>query len=381
MYIEVRNAGFINKGAELMLHAVIQQVRNRIPSAKLVMAPGGRSDNRPYYKRARLGSYQKASFSVGSIQMGGFVAAVPERLREMYGVVLDRDIDVVLDIAGYSYNDRSGNASLLELAKSSRRWKRRGTKTVLLPQAFGPFSSSKSQNLINEIANNFDLIYVRDEVSYALLTEVTGPLDKIKCAPDFTNLVAGQPPQNLLGGACKICLIPNYRMIDSTPASESAQYMVFMELVLKEILSQGIDPFFLVHEGADDLGICEALCSSVARVPIVVEDDPLKIKGIIGSCDGVIGSRYHGLVSALSQGVPALATGWTHKYQALFEDYNFEAGILSTEMDASDIKKAIALISSENTRKSISSNLVERSDVMCRQVESMWDEVFGLIGS
>ena len=157
--------------------------------------------------------------------------------------------------------------------------------------------------------------------------------------------------------------------------------MVFMELVLKEILSQGIDPFFLVHEGADDLGICEALCSSVARVPIVVEDDPLKIKGIIGSCDGVIGSRYHGLVSALSQGVPALAPGWTHKYQALFEDYNFEAGILSTEMDASDIKKAIALISSENTRKSISSNLVERSDVMCRQVESMWDEVFGLIGS
>src|SRR3989338_7618870 len=138
MILEIRGAGFVNKGAELMVLSILQEVHRRNIEAKIVMEP-----NRHYEKRARLGLYQKLWKQYHGIQWGYVGPLIPRVIREQYGLILDTEVDVILYASGFAYGDQWGLSNTKTLARSIQRWKRHGKKIILLPQAFGPFSDSK----------------------------------------------------------------------------------------------------------------------------------------------------------------------------------------------------------------------------------------------
>lgn len=376
MIIEIRKAGFINKGAELMLLAVLQKIRERYPDAKLVMAPTRNNGSQPIYKLKKLGFHPKFWTVRNSNQWGDFAIFIPQNLREMYGFILDKDVDVVLDAAGFSYSDQWGEASSKELARSSRRWKKNGTKLILLPQALGPYKQENIKTWVAKWAENADLVFPREIDSYQHLTEIVGENSKIKLFSDFTNLVKGTLPDNYDSTDKRIALVPNYRMIDKTIKQESEAYLPFMIRCARYLVEQGAKPFVLVHEGANDQRLADKISEAVGGIPIVKETDALHIKGILGTCDATIGSRFHGLVSALSQGVPSLATGWSHKYIRLFEDYDFKDGIVSV-LDADDVLHLkINLLLKSDSVVQIKKNLNKKSETLMNRSLEMWDIIF-----
>ena len=109
------------------------------------------------------------------------------------------------------------------------------------------------------------------------------------------------------------------------------------------------------------------------------EDDPLRIKGIIGASQSVVASRYHALVSALSQGVPAVATGWSHKYTELFDDYGFPDGLLSIDNDAGRIDATMTRLVDAEHSKQIALQLFETSARLKCLSEEMWSAVQSVI--
>lgn len=379
MIIEIRKAGFVNKGAELMLRAILERLRAAYPDATFTMAPSGRDASRPFRKLVDAGMYPKASLDFKGVQLGQLANLAPRTLRERYGVILDRDVDVVIDTAGFSYSDQWGERSSLELAKSAKRWRKQKTKVILMPQAFGPYTSRRIRGAIRRAVDNIDLVMPRETTSYRLLTEVTGERPNIRQYPDFTNLLKGGVPDYFDRNLHGVCLVPNYRMIDKTDSARSAAYLPFMVRCAQRLAERGAQPFVLVHEGMDDMRLAKQISAASGGIPILKEDDPLRIKGILGASHATIGSRFHGLVSALSQGVPSLATGWSHKYVELFQDYGFPEGIVSVEDREDEVEEKIDRVVEERSRREISIRLLENSERLMAASESMWGEVFGII--
>lgn len=387
MIIEIRKAGFINKGAELMLNAACRRMRQEYPDALLAMAPiyGGNHRLEPYIgysEQAKLGLLQKAWLPRYGVQWGNLLGMVPGVLRQMYGMVLDKEIDVVLDAAGFAYSEQWGEGPAIELARSCQRWHKQGTKVILLPQALGPFGSQKLKDAIKMVADHADLIFARDRISYDHLIKAVGQRSNIKMAPDFTNLLEGEVPLYFPADSARICIVPNYRMIDKMSREEADAYLPFMIKCVKLLQAKGANPFILVHESTDDLMLAQEINKACeAGLEVITESHPLKIKGILGACKGTVGSRYHGLVSALSQGVPSLTTGWSHKYRLLFEDYGFDEGVLDVLAGEDEIRQKIHLIVEADSSQQIQTTLNERAVTLKQLSEQMWQEVIGVISS
>ena len=333
--IEIRGTGFSNKGAELMLYAILEKIKQEFPEAEFAMEPKS-----PYFKRAELRFYQIAHLWFRVFQFGIFAKLIPKKIRDMYGIVLIKEVDIVIDASGFTYSDQWGKHSCLELADSCKRWKKNGTKVILLPQAFGPYKSKSNQKSIKTALEHADLVFAREKISYDYLVDLAGERPNLKIAPDFTNLIESVVSENFDKEVNYFCIIPNYRMVDKTNKKVSESYLPFMIEVTRYAYEKDQKPFILVHEGINDLMLAKKIRDAVSpSIQIIKEDHPLKIKGIIGASSGTVGSRFHGLVSALSQGIPALATGWSHKYQMLFEDYGFLDGLLDVNMPIDELHK------------------------------------------
>lgn len=377
MIIEIRKAGFVNKGAELMLHAALQKLKARYPDATFVMAPTTEKSDHPFRKLVQLGFYPKASLWRYGIQWGNLAMLAPRPLREMYGVVLDKEVDVVIDAAGFAYSDQWGDEPSIELAQSAKRWARNGTRVILLPQALGPFTSEKIRTAMQGVVEHADLIFARERISFEHLTDLVGQRDNIRQAPDFTNLISGVLPANFDVEQNRFCIVPNCRMLDKTDQTTRDAYLPFLIECTRYLLEKGARPFVLVHEGQADLKLAEQLSAAVGGINIIRESGPLEIKGILGACDGTLGSRFHGLVSALSQGVPALATGWSHKYQMLFEDYGFADGLIDVTASPAEIRRKLDLVTDQSTQ--IRTLIQTRTGQLKQQSEQMWQDVFKVI--
>lgn len=378
MYIEIREAAFINKGAELMLRAIISKMRESLPEAKLVMEPNLKIA--PYIKRAELGLYQKVWLQYYNIQWGYFGSVIPKKLRNLYGLVLDSEIDVILDASGFSYSDQWGPKSSCVTANAIKKWKKRGTKVILMPQAFGPFKDKKIRDAFKIVIEHADLIFARDRISLGYIEELSGKRGNIKIAPDFTNLIEGELPSDFDAKSNRYCIIPNYRMIDKVQEQDRNKYLTFLMSCAKYLYRNNKKPYFLIHEGEEDLCLAERIAGEFkGEIKVIRETNPLLIKGIIGASEGVIGSRFHGLASSLAQGIPALCIGWSHKYQMLFEDYKFPEGILSLNSREEEIQAKIDLITSDIKKKEIMETIGVAAGIHKIEALRMWDEILTLI--
>lgn len=376
MYIEIKGIGLNNKGSELMLLAVIHEIRSRLPEARIVVA-----FDSPPRKIKELNLYRrlwKQKYKIQWAFMGNFI---PKNVRASLGLVLDKEIDVILDASGFAYGDQWRPGDLTEMAGRTEDFKRAGKKIIFLPQAFGPFKKPGDKINITKLVTNANLICARDLTSLGFLRQIVGKQKNIFRFPDFTILLEGKKPDYFDPSKHQICIIPNSKMIDRTDSIVAKNYNEFLLYAFKSLEKMRTQTFILLHEQNKDSQIADYIGKMLDRkIEIVKEDDPILIKGILGNCQGVIGSRFHGLVGALSQGVPTIGTGWSHKYRELFKDYNCEECLIDlSSFNKKIINEKLSLIIDEAKRIDLQQRLRASTERQKELVREMWNMVFNII--
>lgn len=383
MFYEVQGVEFVNKGAELMLHAMVQHLQEYDRLAIVAANLERRYRNQEGRSKAGL---QYVTWIDNRLPNSGaivnsFASLLPSPVRRNLQLVLNQEVDVLLDASGFSYTDQWGAGYAQKMADKLSRLKAEGKKIILLPQAFGPFENIQVKAAFERILASSDLIFARDRVSFDYVQQFEASADKLSLAPDFTNLLSGRVPDSFTPQAEGVCIIPNVRMLDKTEPQIRDKYLTFIENCIQCLLDLKLDPFIMVHQTGKDYEIALNLQSKFDdRLTVIAESDPLAIKGIIGQCFLVISSRFHGIVSSLSQGVPCLATGWSHKYQMLFEDYRCPQLLINPLLAPAEITDKIKEVVTEPSRTEIVNTIKAAAQEQKELSRQMWHQVHQAIG-
>ncbi len=374
MVIELRGVDFVNKGAELMLHAIISKLKSEIGDPLFVMSD---SNNTPRSKQLQHGIYTKTNFKVYNIPFRYLLYFVPFSLRRKLRYINEKEIDVILDASGFAFGDVWGaKYAINRLGKHIIGWKTNNKKVILLPQAFGPFTDPDLAAVMKKIISNADLTFVRDETSLQYVQQVNGVSAKVSLAPDFTNLIQGTVPSYFDASKHEVAIIVNNKMVETTTKEDGDAYFNLIFRITRLVEDFGFKAYFLIHEGKMDKKLAEELNKKlITPLPVIEEDNPLHVKGIISKSKAVITSRFHGLVSCLAQGIPCLATGWSHKYEMILKDYDYEEALLDVNCNDEELLNKVSLILTDTSRKSIACKLKSMSSQQKKLSEQMWSKV------
>ena len=366
-----------NKGAELMLYAILQELERVNPNAEVYISPDMLKQGLEYVRTSvNLCFLPKPSGVVrflrkckitGMLNRLGFINGYLNHLMPV------DNVDYFIDGSGLLFSDKRISSPLFAKIWDKRLglYKRNGSKIIFLPQGFGPIKKQCTKNTIAALDKYADLIFAREKTSFNYLSRAVVNKDKVKLYTDFTSLVGGEVPalyEHLKG---KVCIIPNIQMINKGAVSRTAYFNILSDMV-DTCKSSGYDVYMLNHEGIKDENLAkEFIASHNDNIELVTGLNALEVKGLISTSYLVISSRYHGVASSLNSYVPCLATSWHHKYAELFEDFGLNDCVLSLE-NAEHRQNKIKEYLDSSRNDEIRKLLVTRKKGVVEQNKEMW---------
>lgn len=371
-----------NKGAELMLYAILQEIERKYPDAE-VYVPVYAVKQGLNYLHTKISVKDKPYANIKRLFSKLHVPGILRRLHVNCNWFLDiypvSNVDYFIDGSGFAFSDQwhPTEATVKRLEYHLKKYKEQGSKIIFLPQAFGPAKLQTTKSVLGVLNKYADVIMPRENVSLQYLLDCGLNKTKIKKYTDFTSLVQGNFPQkykHLKGG---ICIIPNLRMIDKGFIS----FQGYIDLLVGIIQSASVigKPVYLLnHEGKGDENLAFKCKEKISgSIEVVTGLNALEVKGLIASSYLCISSRFHGIASSLNSSVPCLSTSWSHKYEELYKDY----GLSDCVLNINDINKCLNKVSeylSTEVNEKVRNILDSSVPKIKKETTDMWNFIWNL---
>ena len=334
--------GFLNKGAEAMVLTVAHAIGKSLPDVDIYIQIESRD-----FQRAR----DNGLIPVKRNRLTSSISWLTSNIRT---VKTHHKCIAIIDVSGYQFGDTWGKKFARRKARYIRDCAKFGNLIFFMPQAWGAFSSPGIGDAIRSVVDTATLCYVRDKTSMTAVEELVGKQHpRIRFAHDIAwnfqgaDLSIGRQlirdaglPENK--NSIAICVTPSMKVYKRYKNSGlNNEYIKFLGEIIEHLCSKHNARVVLMghdlrpdnSDRNDDRLLCNYLLSSLDRsMPVAHVDRVLTaatVKSIIGNCDLLISSRYHALIAALSQGIPVVALGWSHKYDELLAEVDLSSNIIS----------------------------------------------------
>ncbi len=375
MNIVIHGAEFINKGAEAMILTVADALGKKVEDSRfLIRLP------KIYFQEAKR-------FGLVPVWCSAADSPLHHRFcNKIINSMMYLKCRAVVDIGGYQFGDPWGLKRMKNIIKASARHRRLGHLVVFMPQAWGPFTGPGWKEGVEALLDASDLCFVRDKVSMREVEKLIGTNHpKIHFAHDIAWTFKGAPleiGQSILDqkGAFnernRICVTPNYRVYERTNGKDADnQYIRFLVSIINYVCtvhhSQVVllgHEFFKDKRLPDDRTLCNLILSCLdSSLPVKHIDQDLsapEIKSVIGNCDWLLSSRYHALIAALSQNIPVISLGWSHKYEELMKAVGLDDCSLSLQESNDMVQKKITSVFA---RTDSLKQVIENNSVLIKQ--------------
>ncbi len=373
MKIVLSGIGVANKGAELMLYAVLQEIERRHPEATIYISTYALD---PY----RL-NYVQTSLHLKYVPLHKFIR-ICNRLRfRLLKICLSNipvpNADYFLDVSGFLFSDQFNlkDENVEEWRNKLSSYANQGTRICFLPQAFGPTERRNTLRTLALLSKYANVVIAREKVSYTYLQNMGFPSGKLYRFTDFTSLVNPVIPHEYSHLKDGICIIPNERMV-SMNVLTIENYLKLLKAISEIAKEKGRKVYFLDHGGDADRHLAQQCVAMLGDdIDIVSNLNALEVKGLISTAYLCISSRFHGVASSLNCCVPCLATSWSHKYQELFNDYGLSDSVLPVMNPEATILKVKEYLSTDKNRF-IRKQLQDIHVAIQQQAKDMWNIVW-----
>ena len=323
-YILVTGGSFINKGAQAMTFITADQMAKRFPECQVVLLS---------HYEARLPEEEKLKYRIK------FIAFPHSKHRFMLRLNIKNEYTEIfknavamLDISGYRLGSNWGISSMKGYLNKIELALHFGIPVYLMPQSFGPFElhGIKSWGLASRIRRTLSrvkVIMAREQDSYRQLVD-NFKLKNVVLTPDLvlqSQKVARENiytlPTEPIGmdvPSGSVAIIPNSRNFEYGSKDEILE---IYRLMLKKLVADNKHVYLVAHAN-EDMNVCQNIKESFAddngNVVLVEHDfNCLDFCDFVRQFDFIVASRFHSIVHAYKEKVPALIMGWANKYREL----------------------------------------------------------------
>jgi polysaccharide pyruvyl transferase WcaK-like protein len=334
-----------NKGAASMLRGAVALARERWPEASVTVlstyaAADREAKDRPEGLRV---------VSLSPAQLAGLAAPLallrlvtrPLRIPDRWFALTPAlrallDADIVGDLAGISFVDGRGLATLVYNTLMSGLGVALGRPVVKLSQAIGPCRRRPTRLAARLVLPRLAAVCSRGSLTRVHLDELG--LENVVDAADVAFLMptsaadaayatALLPP---VPGGRTVGIVPS-AVVDRYLARQGGDYRALIGAVIAHFLAAGDRVVLVPHairpgsppSKMNDQPLCEDLAGAHPGVLLVGGDPtPGELREVVARCDVLLTSRFHAMVSALATTTPPVVLGWSHKYQEVLEAFD-----------------------------------------------------------